>query len=233
MWWPRINVSLALAIQPEHQESPDIRQLIEDRALVQLERVFAVSWNCTDMLTILQMFTMVYTLICWILQSFTKKLRLGVSALVLVPVVPHKAVAEVSKIGHYRRGELLWCNDGRANPLMDRKVVGVVFFGMVAMVAMVAVVAMVAMVTSPQLLDVSIYLPIYLSVCLSIYRIYLSVYLQAWKRSYSARQSQFLNLTRSKTNQFCETNRLRLPSKTTSVCLSVYLSFHRSVELSS
>ena len=24
-----------------------------------------------------------------------------------IPVVPHKAVAEVSKIGHYRRGELL------------------------------------------------------------------------------------------------------------------------------
>ena len=23
------------------------------------------------------------------------------------PIVPHKAVAEVSKIGHYRRGELL------------------------------------------------------------------------------------------------------------------------------
>jgi len=35
--------------------------------------------------------------------------------------------------------------DGRANPLMDRKLVGVVFFG---------VVAMVAVVTSPQLLDV-------------------------------------------------------------------------------
>jgi len=30
--------------------------------------------------------------------------------------------------------------DGRANPLMDRKVVGVVFFELVAMVAMVAVV---------------------------------------------------------------------------------------------
>jgi len=35
--------------------------------------------------------------------------------------------------------------DGRANPLMDRKVVGVVFFG---------VVAMVAVATSPQLLGV-------------------------------------------------------------------------------
>ena len=45
----------------------------------------------------------------------------------MYPVVRHKAVAEVSKIGHYRRGELLWCMGGRANPLMDRKVVGVVF----------------------------------------------------------------------------------------------------------
>jgi len=35
--------------------------------------------------------------------------------------------------------------DGRANPLTDRKVVGVVFSG---------VAAMVAVVTSPQLLDV-------------------------------------------------------------------------------
>ena len=37
------------------------------------------------------------------------------------------AVAEVSNIGNYRRGELLWCMDGRANPLMDRKVM--VIFG--------------------------------------------------------------------------------------------------------
>ena len=44
-----------------------------------------------------------------------------------LPVVPHKA-AEISKIGHYRRGALLSCMDGRANPLMDRKEVGVVFF---------------------------------------------------------------------------------------------------------
>ena len=29
--------------------------------------------------------------------------------IVHIPVVPHKAVAEVSKIGRYRRGELLWC----------------------------------------------------------------------------------------------------------------------------
>ena len=36
--------------------------------------------------------------------------------------------------------------------------------------------------------------------------IYLSVYLQAWKRSYSARLPQFLNLTTSKMEQFCETS---------------------------
>ena len=47
-----------------------------------------------------------------------------------------QGVAEVSRIGHYRRGELL-CMDGRANPLMDRKVVGAVLFGVVAMVAVV------------------------------------------------------------------------------------------------
>ena len=32
-------------------------------------------------------------------------------------------------------GELLPCMDGRANPLMDRKVVGVVLFGVVAVVS--------------------------------------------------------------------------------------------------
>jgi len=43
-------------------------------------------------------------------------------------------------------GRVGFCDtDGRANPLMDRKVVGVVFSG---------VVAIVAVVTSPQLLDV-------------------------------------------------------------------------------
>ena len=49
-------------------------------------------------------------------------------------MVPHKAVADVSNIGSYRRGELLPCADGRANPLMGRRVFGVVFFGVVAVV---------------------------------------------------------------------------------------------------
>ena len=46
-------------------------------------------------------------------------------------------MAEISKVGPYRRGELLSCMDGRANPLMDGKVVGVVVSGRLAMVAMV------------------------------------------------------------------------------------------------
>ena len=46
----------------------------------------------------------------------------------IVPVVPHKAVAEVSETETYRRVWLLWITDGWVNPLMDRKLVGVVFF---------------------------------------------------------------------------------------------------------
>ena len=42
-----------------------------------------------------------------------------------------------------------------------------------------------------------------LSISLSLY---LSIYLQAWKRSYSARLPQFLNLTTSNTQQFSETS---------------------------
>ena len=62
-----------------------------------------------------------------------------------------------------------------------------------------------------------IYLPIYLAIYLSIHpsihlsvylslslALCLSIYLQAWKRSYSARLLQFLSLTTSKTNEFCE-----------------------------
>ncbi len=39
-----------------------------------------------------------------------------------IPVVPHKAVAEVSRVGNYRRDWLLWVTDGRAKTLMDRTV---------------------------------------------------------------------------------------------------------------
>jgi hypothetical protein len=39
-----------------------------------------------------------------------------------LPVVPQKAVVEVSNIGHYRRGELLWCMDEiQVNVLWNRR----------------------------------------------------------------------------------------------------------------
>ena len=50
-------------------------------------------------------------------------------------VIPHKTVAEVSKIDGYRRGAFLWCMYARANPLIDRKVVEIVLFGVIAAVA--------------------------------------------------------------------------------------------------
>ena len=46
--------------------------------------------------------------------------------MLIIPVVPHKAAAEISKEETYRRRWLLWITDGRANPLIDRKVVGIV-----------------------------------------------------------------------------------------------------------
>ena len=56
-----------------------------------------------------------------------------------IPAEPQKAVAEVSEYETYRRrARFLRITDGRANPLMDEKVVAVVpFFGMVAIVAVV------------------------------------------------------------------------------------------------
>ena len=38
---------------------------------------------------------------------------------------------------NYRRGQLLCCMVGRANPLMDPKLAGVVFLGVVAVVAVI------------------------------------------------------------------------------------------------
>ena len=54
-----------------------------------------------------------------------------------------------------------------------------------------------------QSINQSIYQSIYLSLSLSVY---LPAYLQAWKRSTCARLPQCLNLTTSKTKQFCETS---------------------------
>ena len=60
------------------------------------------------------------------------------------------------------------------------------------------------------------YLPIYLCIYLSLslcLSVYLSTcHLQAWKLSNSARIPQFLNLTTSKTKQFCETSLIFEPN---------------------
>ena len=81
-----------------------------------------------------------------------------------IPVVPHKEVAAVSIIGNYRRGELVWCMDGRANPPMDRKVVEALIFFFFHLYL--------------HLFFPSICLSVYLSICLSVCRaICLSVYL--------------------------------------------------------
>ena len=63
--------------------------------------------------------------------------HLFICSFVYLPVVPHKAVAEVSEEEAYRRAWLLQITDGRVNPLMDWKVVRVVYFGVVTMVAVV------------------------------------------------------------------------------------------------
>ena len=42
-----------------------------------------------------------------------------INVYIYIPVVPHKAVAEVSRIGHYTRDWLLWVTDGRAKTQMD------------------------------------------------------------------------------------------------------------------
>ena len=54
-----------------------------------------------------------------------------------IPVVPRQGGGGSVKNRKPIGGWLLWITHGRANPLMDRKVVGVVFFGVVEMVAVV------------------------------------------------------------------------------------------------
>ena len=65
----------------------------------------------------------------WRKQYLTCLSKISMS--ICIAVVPHNAVET------YRRAWLLWITDGRANPLMDRKVVGVLFLGVVAMVVAV------------------------------------------------------------------------------------------------
>ena len=61
-----------------------------------------------------------------------------VSYYVQIPVIPHKAAAEVSKLGNLEE-RLVVVSHGRQSESTDglKKVVGVVFFGVVTTVAMV------------------------------------------------------------------------------------------------
>ena len=84
---------------------------------------------------------------------------------IYIPVGPHKEVAAVSIIGNYRRGELVWCMDGRANPPMDRKVVE-------------ALILFFLHLYLHLFFPLSVYLSTCLSICLSVcLAICLSVYL--------------------------------------------------------
>ena len=91
-------------------------------------------------------------------------------------------------------------------------------------------------------IDLFVFLFIYLSIDLSIYRyiyvsiylsIDLSIYLQVWKRSYSARLPQFLNLTTSKMKLFSETSSIfkLATSKTKQFCKTSFKNGKLSAEL--
>ena len=114
-----------------------------------------------------------------------------------LPVVPHKAVAEVSNIGNLR-GWLLWIRDVRAKPLMDRKVLEVSSLSL-------SFSDFIYLSISLSISDLSTYLPtfylsIYLSVCLSIYlsiylsSIYLSIYLSTYLPTYLSIYAVYLSI---------------------------------------
>ena len=54
-----------------------------------------------------------------------------------IPVVPHKAVAEVSKMGNPEESLVVVNHGWQSDPLMDYKVVEVVLFEVVTLVAVV------------------------------------------------------------------------------------------------
>ena len=109
---------------------------------------------------------------------------LGCILTIYIPVVPHKAVAEVSMIGN-PEDSLVVANHGwQSKPthgLNDGWSVGL----------SVCLSICQSIYSSIRLsFFLSVYLSIYLSIYLCIYlSVCLSVYLQAWKRSYSARPS--------------------------------------------
>ena len=150
----------------------------------------------------------------------------------------------------------MWITDGRAKPLMDRKVIDVsslslsfclflwlylptyprIYLCIHLSLSLSLCLSVCLFMSLSIYLSVylSIYLSIYLSVYLSIYlqirlsvylSIYLPVYLQAWKRSYSARPPQCLNLIPSKTKQFNSARLLLVSKLTTSINKAILRDF--------
>ena len=129
-----------------------------------------------------------------------------------LPVVPQKAVAEVSRIETYRRGWLLWITDGRAKPLMDRKVIDVSSLSLTIYLPTYSSIYLCIYRSIYLSIYISMYLSIYVSIYLSIYLsfflfIYLSIYLSVYLSTYLSLSLSF-------------------------ICLAVYLSIYLSVFLS-
>ena len=131
-----------------------------------------------------------------------------------IPVVPHKAAAEVSKIANYRTGALLWCMDGRASLLMHRKMAEALslFFSLCYLLSVSLCYPPLRLSISPSVY-LSVHLSIHLSNYLSIYpSLYLALYLFAYLSTYVPTLHICLSLYLS-------------------ICLSVYLSIHPSIHL--
>ena len=145
-----------------------------------------------------------------------------------LPVVPHKAVAEVSKIENYRRGELLWCMEGRTNWWIDR------WLSLWVSLSLSTVTLSVSFSVS---LSDSIYLSIHLSFFLSLYipiyivtfflSSYMSIYLSSCPSIYLSIYHQSIYLSINQSIYLSISLFLSL-----SICLSHYISLSLSMYVS-
>ena len=130
-----------------------------------------------------------------------------------IPVVLHKAAAEVSKIRNlHRRGELLRRMDGRANPLMDRKVVEAEALSLSLSLCLCLCSYLSTHLPKDLSVCLSFCLSVFPSICLSVYLfIYLSIYLYLYfsfflKGSNYARRLSKVEVGKSKTKQACNSS---------------------------
>ena len=122
----------------------------------------------------------IYILYIYIYYLFTEIKDKMITVIIIIPVVPHKAVAEASKIETYRRGWLLWIRDGRAKPLMDQKVLEVSSLSL-SFSDYLPTCLPIYLSLSFSLFHLSICLAVYLPICISIYLpIYLSICLPVY-----------------------------------------------------